>query len=160
MIVRAAGLLLAALIPMLTGWSGSVVVSGSMSPAVRTGDIVITAPPTGEGIRPGRVVRFRSPVRPGRSTLHRIAAVTPDGLLVTKGDANARADVTPVPVGAVTGVGRWRLPRAGLPLIWWRSLDHPRLAVAAMVLATLLIFVRNQISSIRSATELTMRDGR
>ncbi|BBH67147.1 hypothetical protein ACTI_38320 [Actinoplanes sp. OR16] len=152
MIVKAAvcGLVLAALTPLSEGWSASVVVSGSMSPAVETGDVVITAPPAGRSIAPGRVVRFRSPDRPGRSTLHRISTITADGLLVTKGDANRTADVTPVPVSAVTGVSRWRVPYAGLPLVWWRDRDLPRLAGTAAVLAVLLTLVPMMIRSRRS----------
>ncbi|WP_164465881.1 signal peptidase I [Actinoplanes teichomyceticus] len=134
-------LALTALVALLSGWSLSVVISGSMRPAVEAGDVVITAPLTGQRIRAGSVIRFRSPDRPGRAVLHRVARVAPDGRLITKGDANAVADATPVPAGAVTGVGRLRIRYAGLPVLWWRRGGGPRLAALAGVPAALIVLV-------------------
>ncbi|MEV6300775.1 signal peptidase I [Actinoplanes sp. NPDC051861] len=98
------------------GWSSSVVVSGSMSPAVEAGDVVITSPVTGE-VRAGQVVRFRAPGQPGRAILHRVVGFDERGMLITKGDANEVADATPVPLSAVTGVQQLRLPGLGGPAL-------------------------------------------
>src|SRR6185436_5041108 len=99
-----------------TGWSVAVVASGSMRPAIRPGDVVLIGPAHADRIRAGSVVTFR---RPGRPMLHRVIGTDSRGRLVTKGDANPVADAAPVPRDAVTGVARWRVPHAGLPIMWW-----------------------------------------
>ncbi|MDI6105792.1 signal peptidase I [Actinoplanes sp. NEAU-A12] len=130
----AGGLMLATVVPVLFGWSSSIVLTGSMRPAVEPGDVVVTSPLRADRIRGGSVIRFHVPGRPGRAVLHRIVEVTDDGLLITKGDANATADRTPVPSEAVTGVGRWRVPYIGLPVVWWIEGDYPRVVVTAVAL--------------------------
>ncbi|BCY06803.1 signal peptidase I [Actinoplanes sp. L3-i22] len=137
----AAGLLLWTLVPVLFGWSSSVVVSGSMQPAIRAGDVVVTAPVPGKDIHAGYVIRFRDPSRPGRAVLHRVQRIGDDGRLITKGDANRVADSTPVPVGAVTGMGRLRVPYAGLPMLWWLRRDYPKVALTGLALMTLCLLV-------------------
>ena len=103
----------------LSGWTPAVVASGSMSPAVRTGDVVIVSPPSPDRLVPGSVITFEKPGRPGRPVLHRIIGVTGNGQLVTKGDANPVPDPTPVSPASVTGSARLRVPYAGLPGLWW-----------------------------------------
>ncbi|GLY02075.1 MULTISPECIES: signal peptidase I [Actinoplanes] len=142
-----AGLVVWTLVPLLFGWSSSIVTGGSMRPAVQPGDVIISSSPT--RFQPGDVIRFRVPGRIGRPVLHRIVGVTPDGALLTKGDANAVVDGIPVPVGAVTGTGRWRVPWIGLPVVWWLNRDYPRLAAAltTVVLLSLLALRRRPPAS-------------
>ncbi|MEV6350301.1 signal peptidase I [Actinoplanes sp. NPDC051851] len=109
-------LLLGMITPVAFGWRFSVVASGSMRPGVRPGDLVVTVP--ADELRPGDVIRFHDRNRPRRALLHRIARVRADGLLITKGDANAVVDRAPIPRSAVSGVLRLRIPYAGLPVLW------------------------------------------
>lgn len=141
LLAAAGGLLLWTLIPLLFGWSSSVVVSGSMHPAIEAGDVVVTAPPPGDSLRAGYVIRFRDPNRPGRATLHRIARIDEQGRLITKGDANRVEDSTPVPASAVTGMGRLRVPYVGLPLLWWLRGDYLRVALTGLALLALCLLV-------------------
>ncbi|MFI1987871.1 signal peptidase I [Actinoplanes sp. NPDC020271] len=140
-LVAAGTLAVAGLTPPLLGWTSSVVVSGSMRPAVEPGDVVLTAPPAARRLRAGCVIRFRSPGRPGRSTLHRIVRVDTHGDLITKGDANRVEDAMPVPVSAVTGTQRLRVPYAGLPVLWWLRGDHLRVVLTGVVLLALGLLV-------------------
>jgi signal peptidase len=144
-------LLVGGTIPARAGWSSSVVVSGSMSPIVEAGDVVVTSPVTESRMRPGLVIRFHDPRRPGRYVLHRIVRVGDDGQLVTKGDANRIADVTPVPKGTVTGVWRLRVPYLGLPVLWWIRGQHLRSALTAAALVVPLgwLLVRSRRSGRR-----------
>ncbi|AEV82818.1 Signal peptidase complex catalytic subunit SEC11C [Actinoplanes sp. SE50] len=130
-------LLLSTLIPPLFGWSSSVVMSGSMCPAIQPGDVVVTSPPAPRDIRAGFVVRFHDPSRPRRPILHRILTIDEHGMLVTKGDANRVVDSAPVPRSAVTGLGRLRVPYVGLPVLWWVRRDYLRLIVTGLVLLVL-----------------------
>jgi signal peptidase len=106
------------LLPMLVGWSPSVVLTGSMLPAIAPGDIVVTAPAGDDPAAVGHVVRFVDPSRPERYLMHRVIKVNEDGTYVTRGDNNQSQDSTPVPPANVTGIARLRVPVVGLPVVW------------------------------------------
>ncbi|OZD54407.1 hypothetical protein CH252_08920 [Rhodococcus sp. 06-1477-1B] len=107
--------------PAALGWMPTTVVSASMAPAIEVGDVVVSRPVPREVLLPGRVVLATDPDRPDRLRLHRIAAISPDGDLVTKGDANPDADSTPLPPGSARGIGVLRVPLIGLPIVWLRT---------------------------------------
>jgi signal peptidase I len=125
-----------AVIPgLLPGWDASVVTSGSMAPRVRPGDVVVTRPVLATDLQPGVVIRF--PLE-GRPTLHRIAAVEPDGTITTKGDASPDADTDELAPGRVDGVAAFLVPTVGQPLLWreqGRWLEVALTVVAVMALA-------------------------
>jgi signal peptidase I len=100
------------------GWTSVVITSGSMSPLISAGDIVLASPHDGQGLGPGTVVIFTDPARPGLLT-HRIESINPDGSYVTSGDANRQPDSTPLEPEQVVGVGRLLVPLVGLPLVWY-----------------------------------------
>jgi signal peptidase I len=104
-----------ALAPAAIGMQPVTVVSGSMSPAVRTGDVVHVGPPSGE-LSPGNVVVFRD--HDDQLVTHRITEVLDDGTYRTKGDANRSVDSSPLRSEQVVGVGRVLVPYAGLPRFW------------------------------------------
>ncbi len=144
LLTAAAGLILCSVVPVFFGWITTVVVSGSMEPAIHTGDIVVASPvdPAMVGrLAPGTVVLVEDPAVPGRTLLHRLVKYTPDGRLIIRGDANAVADSTPVPVANVRGMARLRIPGLGLPVIW---VQHGQYAavVALAVLALITVFWR------------------
>ena len=118
------------------GWTSVVITSGSMSPSIRIGDVVMASPHDGRGLGAGTVVVFSDPARPGLLT-HRIESVNPDGSYVTSGDANRQPDSTPLRPEQVVGVGRLLVPYIGLPLVWYWAGAWGELAVwvAGMLLA-------------------------
>ncbi|GIG27514.1 signal peptidase I [Cellulomonas marina] len=125
-----------ALLPAVVGWETRVVVSGSMVPALAVGDLVVTAPPPGP-VLPGHVVVFDEPGGTGRTVVHRVRSVRPDGALVTRGDANGSDDGAPLAPADVRGVARLRVPLVGLPAVWARQGEAGRL-VAVVAAAVLL----------------------
>lgn len=98
-------------------WSSVVITSGSMTPSIAPGDLVLASPSDGLGLSPGTVVVFHDPARPGLTT-HRIATVNDDGTYQTKGDANESNDSTPLSPDRIVGVGKMLIPMAGLPALW------------------------------------------
>jgi signal peptidase len=70
-------------VPALFGWRSYVVLSGSMSPSMRVGDVVIAAPAGANDLAAGRVVAFREPGRLGRIIVHRVQGWRADGTLIT-----------------------------------------------------------------------------
>jgi signal peptidase I len=125
-------------------WQGSapvLVASGSMGPSVRAGDLVVLEPYHSQEIAPGTVIRFDDPAGRG-SLLHRVVEVEEDGTLRTKGDANAVVDSSAVDAGRITGVGEVLVPRAGLPVLWWRHGEWLALAVFSLVTVIALFVTR------------------
>jgi signal peptidase len=136
------GLLIWAFLPYAAGWHATLVISGSMEPAIRTGDVVVIAPVplevAREGALVGAVVQVDNPVRPGQLLLHRVVERKTDGSLVTKGDNNQSRDYAPVRPEHVRGVARLRVPGAGLPMLWMHNGQTVPLAALALVLLGLM----------------------
>jgi len=101
-----------------SGYRMYVVHTGSMSPTLRPGDLVIdTAPGTP---RPGTIVTFL--VRQGgdSAVTHRVVGGT-SANLVTKGDANASADPWQVPASDVVGRVAHRVRYLGFVAVFLRQ---------------------------------------
>jgi signal peptidase I len=128
-LVALATLLAWSVLPALLGWSSYVVQSGSMMPSIRPGDVLVSAPvDDASPLRRGQVVVVDDPAHPGQLLSHRVARVRDDGFVITRGDANAQADSTPVAPDAVRGRGRLMVPYVGLPQRWLVSGDYAPLA--------------------------------
>src|SRR3712207_2565699 len=110
-------LLLVSVLPVVIGWQSTVVLSGSMRPALEPGDVAVVRPVPTADLEPGQVVLADDPDLPGRLRLHRIVAVEAGGLRL-RGDANPAADSSLVDPSAVHGIGTLRLPMIGLPAVW------------------------------------------
>ncbi|MGH8949078.1 MAG: signal peptidase I, partial [Acidimicrobiia bacterium] len=127
------------LIPMVFGWHPYVIVTGSMEPGIRAGDIVVASPDLVIEEMIGRVITFEDPAREGYVLTHRLVSLNENGTLVTKGDANPTVDSVPVAPETVTGLGRLLVQFVGLPVVWlltgnWLMLLlHLGLFVAAVV---------------------------
>lgn len=94
--------------PTVFGFSAAVVVTGSMSPAIEPGDLVVCRRSADYAV--GDVITFRS----GASLVtHRIVGSAENGY-ITQGDANNVADADPVPRGAVVGKVVFTVPKLGI----------------------------------------------
>ncbi|WP_324650215.1 signal peptidase I [Georgenia sp. H159] len=138
LLVTLAGLLLWSVLPAVLGWQPTVVMSGSMEPSIRTGDMVLTRDVPAGALRPGHVVLVDDPSRPGSRLMHRLVETDDDGGLVLRGDANEDPDSTPVAAADVRGVGIIRVPWVGLPYVWTAEGRYPSLAVTVLGLVALL----------------------
>jgi hypothetical protein len=116
-----AGCLFWSSVPVLWGWKSTTIMSDSMAPTVRAGDIVVAMPVENPASLTGRVLLFDDPDHPGRLRLHRLVTETPSGQLITRGDANGADDSTPIDPEAVHGVAVLRAPGLGLPFVWARD---------------------------------------
>ncbi len=148
-----------ATVPLLLGWSGSVVESGSMQPKVSPGDIVLSsALPADSPVPVGGVVEFTRPAVDGTHTvtvLHRVVKGNPDGTFVTAGDANSDVDSTPISRDQITGQARLLVPYIGLPILWVGASNLA--AVAGWMVATLVatVLASTAVSAARHAKEET-----
>jgi signal peptidase len=135
------GLTVAALAPQAAGLSAHVVVSGSMAPRVQVGDVVLTQPVSPAELRPGQVLLFDDPQRPGGLLLHRLVSFDATGHLVTRGDANSSDDSVHVPPAAVEGLATLRVPWIGLPAQWRAEGRYGVIALTAATLAAAAVLV-------------------
>jgi signal peptidase len=118
------GLLLAATAPLLIGDNSYVVRSGSMTPAISTGDLIVTGPIAPLAARVGQIVTFKDPDGSGRLLSHRVRAVHRVGdqvSFITQGDANTGQENWSVPVDGHMGHVLYRIPKLGYALVWIQS---------------------------------------
>jgi signal peptidase I len=115
------GLLVLVVGPRVYPFESFYVRSGSMSPTIPVGSLVITTRAPARTLRVGDVIVFHRPDRPGTMVVHRIEAIvtTPKGpAFITRGDANSSPDGWEV---AATGEG-WKavysIRRAGFLVGW------------------------------------------
>lgn len=133
-----ASLLLWSVVPVAIGWHSTVVMSDSMAPQLRTGDIVASRPVAPQDLRVGQVLLAEDPDHVGRLRMHRFVAVRADGRLTLRGDANRSNDSTPISRDAVHGVASLRSPFVGKPVYLLRT--HQAAALVP-ILAALLALV-------------------
>jgi signal peptidase len=135
----AAGILLAAAVPMAFGMRSFTVLSGSMEPVLDTGDMVVDQQIAPADARPGDVVTFRDPGSQSRLITHRLRSVSISGgtaRMVTKGDANDTTESWTVPVTGKIGRVAYRLPKLGYAL----ALTHGRNSKLLLIVLPALLF--------------------
>jgi hypothetical protein len=108
-----------------------------MLPRLHVGDVAVSRPVGAVPPTIGSVLLFDDPDRPDRLRLHRFVGVADDGRLVTRGDANADDDSSPVALSAVHGIATLRVPWVGLPVVWSREREWLPLAAGILVLLAL-----------------------
>jgi signal peptidase I len=114
-------LLIASIVPMALGMHTYTVRSGSMTPAIRTGDIIVDEPIPPAEAKVGDIVTFKDPEDSGRLITHRARAISTHGSridFVTRGDANNTFEHWSVPADGRIGRVLYRVPAIGYPLTW------------------------------------------
>lgn len=129
-------------LPAAFGWHVTTVVSDSMAPGIRTGDVVAAMPVAPDDVEAGRVLLVEDPDHHDRLRLHRLERIEQDGALRLRGDANPTADRTAVAPEAVLGIGVLRFPGIGLPGVWIRAGAWSSVLLAGVVAAVLVIVGR------------------
>jgi signal peptidase len=130
---------LAGTVPALAGYHPLIVMSGSMEPKIRTGDLVLvrSIPPL-EG-RVGDVVTFRNPSHPSRLLTHRVRHIAPAGNAVrftTKGDRNGTVEHWTVSRNRLISRVAVRLPAMGYVMFW---LNTPLSRIGLIVVPALVL---------------------
>ena len=136
-----------------------VVLSGSMTPVIKTGDLIVDNPVSAsdaEHLRVGQIASFRD--TPGSQTIitHRIIAVRATGAqisYITKGDANQSADSVPRPASDVVGVFDFAIPRGGYIL----NALHTPLVLGLLLASPILWFLAGPLFAY--ARKLDLADG-
>ena len=136
----------------LLGWQLTSVQTGSMAPTFEVGSLVVVGPVDPADVEIGMAIAFRDPADATRLVTHRVVGLAPGAELafITKGDANATADPTPVPARLVRGRALWHITYLGTVMDW---LQWPRSFLLLVVTPSVLL-VLAELRSRRSARRL------
>ncbi len=97
------------------GFHPTVIISGSMSPAIEIGDIAVVDETPANAIREGDIIEFTA--EDGMSIVHRVHSIiiNEDGsrLFVTKGDSNDIPDFDPIHPEQIKGKVLYTIPKLG-----------------------------------------------
>lgn len=110
-----------------------LVQSGSMSPAINTGDLVVVKPSS--KYKKGDIVTFLSKGK--ITTTHRIADIQ-NNQIITKGDANQVSDQDSIEKEQILGKVFYILPHFGYLVIFIKSI--PGLIIFIIIPATIIIY--------------------
>lgn len=108
--------LINALIPFLTGSEKTLIVlSGSMTPLMLPGDIIVIESVSPDELTAGDVIAFRDPGGKDTYVTHRIINIEEgqERIFRTKGDANEEEDIFKVPASDLVGKLVFVIPFAG-----------------------------------------------
>jgi len=120
--------------------SPQVVLTGSMEPTLKVGDIVILKKVTRDEIQIGDIIAYRLH---GNVVIHRVVNITGE-TIVTKGDANAAPDPWEVSFKDVIGVPGIRIPYLGWIFIAISYSPIIRLTfIVILITAILIIFIKS-----------------
>jgi signal peptidase I len=120
----AIGIVLALALPLAFDARPLVVLSGSMEPALRTGDVSVVSSIAPLDARPGDIVTFRDPDNSERLITHRVRAMHVQGEAVvfrTRGDANNASERWRVPASGEIGRVVYSIPKLGWVLAYART---------------------------------------
>jgi signal peptidase I len=113
--------LLAVALPQVLGGTSMVVQSGSMTPAIRTGDVVVVRSIAPAEAAIGDIVTFKDPAGGDRLLVHRVRAISRSGdevEVITKGDANTTQERWKVAADGTIGTVAYRVPALGFAVGW------------------------------------------
>lgn len=140
-----AAVALGLVLPTLVGWQVLTELTGSMSPVLWPGDLVVVRPVSPLDVRPGDVVTFPDPEGTRRLITHRVAATKAVGsevAFVTRGDANNSPERWTIAARGRIGRAVYRVPKLGrllsytrMPLGHIASFVPPALVLGALEIA-------------------------
>jgi len=120
----AVGIALALAVPLAFHARPLVVLSGSMEPALHTGDISVVRTIAPLDARPGDIVTFRDPENADRLISHRVRDMRASGdkvIFRTRGDVNTASEHWQISSSEEIGRVMYRVPKLGWVLSYARS---------------------------------------
>lgn len=101
-------------VPRFAGIDQYVVISGSMEPAIPVGSMVYSAQTDPSTLEPGDIIVFYSNEAGDTPVTHRVVENhVADGEVITKGDANAQNDLSPIVYSNILGKLVLHIPMLG-----------------------------------------------
>jgi signal peptidase len=125
----AAGLIVLGLVAITIGprflpYQALIVRSGSMSPTIPTGSIVVYTKIDSSKVKVGDVIVFQKPGSTNEKVTHRVYKIEQGQTgryFITKGDANGTPDDWQVPAVGTGWIARFHVPTVGYALVYLQS---------------------------------------
>lgn len=137
------------------GYRFDVVRSGSMTPQIGVGDLVVSAPVSTSNIAVGDIIEYKSPEN-GLLICHRVVSVDEqNSTLVTKGDANGSPDPYNIPFNNVVGKVAFSMPVLGYVFDFLKS---PYGWVLIIIIAILILFFGKEERPKKNKTDIQPKE--
>lgn len=136
--ILAVAVVVGVLVFYLGGGRWFIVETPSMGRTAPVGTLIIDSPTTVDALRVGDIITFHPPTAPASVYSHRITAITPTGLISTRGDINGSADPWALRNGDVIGKVISVLPGVG-----WLVRATPLLLIGFVAVWFLSRYARN-----------------
>jgi signal peptidase len=134
-------------IPHLLGYDQYVVVSGSMEPAIPVGSLVMAKDVEPAELKTGDVIVFYDEMHTDIPVTHRVVENRVDEReVVTKGDANASNDLSPIIYENIDGKVAFHIPRVGMVVGLFGTVLGKFSALMIIVAGYLLTLVGSSLS--------------
>ena len=125
--------------PRLAGYEAYAIVSGSMEPSIPTGSLVYAKAAQPQTVQPGDVIVFYGGAAGDTVITHRVTENDAQRRqFITKGDANAAEDVSPIPYAHLLGRVERSVPVLGYFLPAVTTLEG-KLSLLGVLAAALLL---------------------
>ena len=129
-------------VPSVGGYSPLIVLTDSMYPDIKSGDLIFVKTLDAKDVKVGDVIAFFDPDGSGTSVLtHRVTEITKndkgEDAWRTKGDANNTYDPTPAPFDNLVGIYKGKINGAGRVAMFLQS--TPGLIVCIAIPLVLLV---------------------
>ncbi len=106
------------ILPPILGWSNLVVMTDSMEPTFKQGDMICIKPCSMDEVQIGDIITFED--RHGTYTTHRVICISDDSF-TTKGDANIDYDAFLVDEDHLVGKVLYHIPFIGKPIAFFHK---------------------------------------
>lgn len=136
------------LLAPFVGWHLDSVLSGSMEPAIHTGDLAILGPLATSDIQVGDIIAYHNG---NVEVCHRVTAVEGGDQVrfITKGDANRSPDGTPVTPDKVNGKLAFSIPFAGYFIYFMKT----PLGLFLTILLPILFLIGSELKALLFSKE-------
>lgn len=129
LVMVAAGLVVLGLLAITIGprffpYEALIVRSGSMSPTIPTGSIVVYTKIPATKVKVGDIIVFNKPGATNEKVTHRVFKIGQSSTgvyAITKGDANGTPDDWRVPLAGTGWIARFHVPSVGYALVYLQS---------------------------------------
>jgi len=104
-------------VPPLFGFHNVTILSGSMTPTLRVGDVIVERKVVATDIKIGDVITFPAPKAHGKTYTHRVVSIKRRSdeklAFVTQGDANPTSESWAVAADGTLGLAQFRIGKLG-----------------------------------------------
>lgn len=149
-------IMLGLLFPIPFGGKWIMVLSGSMTPALEVGGVVLMLPIKAAAVEVGDILVFRVPGATDAIYAHRVIERRVQGNtfeFVTKGDANEEPDPLPVTAKEVVGKAYFHIPQAGYAIDEIKTLSRSYWGLGLLIGVPSILIIAGAIKDILSALD-------